>query len=289
MSRTSISEQINLIWQSFFSLFQSPESIPGYILEAFTGWRRSRNWILMSIGAPGLIAMLVFLVVAFLAAFRSDSSVVHTCLSESDKRIPQVELERLAFDEHFIRNKIRQRIDPDLMAEETDEDIDGLKRPLLKADEAFSDSEKFRSVNLLLRRALYVKPDSTQTLYRMALLSSVDMTLPDPIAESERLMTEVSGKEGEVNPQAHAWLATTLLGKYQNGEAFDLTELEKHLSSASRWKLIEPELLNYYSEYCGPTETRTSIGNRETSIRDLAKIQSYLCTNMQRNGAGSRA
>jgi tetratricopeptide (TPR) repeat protein len=269
MSKTSVSDHFHALGQSFLSLLQSPEAVPGYILETFSTWRKSRNWVLVAMGTIFSVAVLLFLGVALLAAFRSDSSVVHTCLSEADKRIPQVELERLAFDEHYIRNEVRRRMDPDMIYEEPEEDLDGLKRSILTADIDFSESLKFRQVELLLRHALSVRPESSQSLYRLALLTSIDFSKENRIDEAEKLMKEIAGKEGEASSQAHAWLATTLIGKYQRRESFELDVLEKHLSQASHWKLVEPELLNYYSEICratGKLEKALEISKQASSI-----------------------
>jgi Tfp pilus assembly protein PilF len=250
MTKISVSDHLSALFRELFGLLQRPEMIAGHILETFNDWRKSRNWWQFFVGLPVLIGSgFIFSTVLF-AAFRNSSSVVHDAFVEADKRIPQTEIEKLAFDEHYIRTKIRERPDPDLQVDEDADDGYGLKRSTLKLNHELVTSDKFLGVDVLLHRALWAKPDSSQAKYRLALITSINSKIDEPLAKANALMTELASKENDANAQAHAWLAAVLLGKNSNNEPIELAELEKHLAIASKWKSVDAELLRYYSEVC---------------------------------------
>ncbi len=250
MTKIGISDHLSALFRGLFGLIQRPEMIAGHILETFTDWGKSRRWWQFFVGVPVLIgSCFVFSTVLF-AAFRSSSSIVHDAFVEADKRIPQTEIERLAFDEHYIRTKIRERPDPDLQTDDDSDDGYGLKRSTLKLNRELVTSDKFLAVDVLLHRALWAKPDSSQAKYRLALLTSINNRIDEHLAKADGLMTELSSKENDANSQAHAWLAALLLGKNSDNQQIELADLEKHLASAARWKSVDAELLRYYSEVC---------------------------------------
>ncbi len=199
---------------------------------------------------PALAASIFLFATAFLAAFRSASSIVHDSFIEADKRVAHSEIEKLAFDEHYIRNQVRERPNLALQKKDDSDDGFGLKRSALRLNDELLNSDKFIGVDVLLHRALWAKPDSSQAKYRLALHSSINSHLEKPLEVAETLMKELASKENENNSQAHAWLAAILLGMNSRGEQIELVELERHLASASKWKSVDAELLRYYSEVC---------------------------------------
>jgi tetratricopeptide (TPR) repeat protein len=243
-------EHINSLFGGLWGLFQRPETIAGFILETAADWRKTRNWWQLFIGLPLLAGSIFVFSTVLLAAFRSVSSIVHDSFIEADKRVPQTEIEKLAFDEHYIRNQVRERPNLNLQKKDDSDDGFGLKRSALRLNDELVNSEKFIAVDILLRRALWAKPDSSHAKYRLALISSINSRLDNPLETAESLMKELASKENENNSQAHAWMAAILLGTNNRGEPIELIELERHLASASRWKSVDAELLRYYSEVC---------------------------------------
>jgi tetratricopeptide (TPR) repeat protein len=277
----SLQDHFSSLVSSVYGLLKHPETIAGNLLESFLEWRKSRNWWLLLLGVPFLLAALGFLGTTIFHYSQSKSEIVLNCQREADKRIPLAELEKLAFDEHYIRNKIRERPDPNLMLGEGEDEGFGLARSELKANAELARSEKFRGISVLLRKAIHANPQSDDIKYRLALLSSIDLTLEDPEGTANQLMQELSEDESDINPQTHAWLAAKILGDFQAGTPPDMQVLERHLRIASRWRNVEPELLRYYSEVClknGKMETALAIAKQAAESRpELNLVYSKLC------------
>ncbi len=68
-------EHINALFSGLWGLIQRPETVAGYILETATDWRKTRNWWQLFTGLPALAASVFLFATAFLAAFRSASSI----------------------------------------------------------------------------------------------------------------------------------------------------------------------------------------------------------------------
>ncbi len=67
-------------------------------------------------------------------------------------------------------------------------------------------------------------------------------------------MDELASAESDPFAPAHAWMATTLVGKLRNNlislSETDRNQLNGYLEEASRWDSIEPALLTLYSTIC---------------------------------------
>ncbi len=250
MSKPSTLEHLKSLLVSIFSLVRSPESVPGYILETVSEWNRSRNWRLMWVTIPILLVNLGFWVTAGFYMFRSTSSIVQASMTQVSKRYSLEELQRVAFEEHYMRNRVKERHDSNANTDDTSKDEGYSKRQKLVVDEEFIKSDRFLESEVFLNRAFGVSPDSVQANYQLALLSSLNTRLPDPEKTASELMEKLAKNEADPFPPAHAWMATSLVGSEQQLNPTDIIQLEKYLKVASQWKLIEPGLLSIYSSIC---------------------------------------
>ncbi|MDZ4848333.1 MAG: hypothetical protein SGI77_03500 [Pirellulaceae bacterium] len=250
MNNVSVQAHLKSLAVSVFSLIRSPETFPGLLLESFTDWSRNRKWILIWSTMPALIAILGFMLAGLFLSFRSSSSIVQSALSVVDKKIPRDDLESLAFDEHYIRNRIKVRPDPTIYIESSSSEEPAFKKTELVANDEFVNSAKFRESEVLLHRATNTSSDSIQAKYRLALLTSLDSKRPDRQKEADALMESLAENAMEEFPPAHAWLAVSLYGLPKQLDPVEIIQLDNYLRIASKWKLIEPSLLSLYSSIC---------------------------------------
>ncbi len=177
MNSLPFTRHLQAILLSLYSLVRSPESIPSHILETVSEWTRARNWKLIWGTLLFLVMNVGLWTTAAFVAFRSPSSIVQSSMKQVNKRFAQQDLVKLAFDEHYIRNGVKDRVDT-LVPPEVDEQTGrAIVRPQLVADEDLINSPRFRETEALLMRAIQVSPESVQAKFQLALLKSLDTRL----------------------------------------------------------------------------------------------------------------
>ena len=192
MSNATTVDHLKSLGGSLFSLVRSPESVPGYILETFSEWSRSRSWRTVWITTPFLIVNLAFFVTAGFFVFRSITSIVQASMTQVSKRMPLSDLERVAFEEHYIRNLVKERVVTSNIAVDATKEDGYAARPKMVADEKLVTSDKFLESEVLLNRALRASPESVQTTYQLALLTSLNTKLPNPQKTADELMATLA-------------------------------------------------------------------------------------------------
>ncbi len=249
MNNPNIANHLKSLALSFFGLIKSPESIPGYILETVSEWNRSRSWRWMWITVPFLLVNVGLWATAGFFAFRNTSSIVQAAMVQVSKKVPLEDLERIAFEKHYVRNRVKLQSEIDAADAANSDDAIG-QRSRLVVDGEFAKSDRFLESEVLLSRAYRASPNSVQAQYQLALLLSLDTKLPSPQKAADELMQKLSENEADLYAPAHAWMATTIIGSEQQLKPTDVIQLEKHLKIASQWKQIEPALLSLYSRFC---------------------------------------
>ena len=205
-------------------IFTAPMSVYGGAADALKGWKYSRNSTMFWIHLPAFLGLLaVYLAYGFSVFERTDSKVQRYGV-EGEKTLPTKSLEGIANTRfNFLNPKA--------------------KRATLES--AFpSDRAKraFQFAGLLAKRVLSFQPKSVPTLYRLALMNSIEGK------EEQAKETMFDLASAGTYPPASSWAASWLIQAKEEGLEVDMKDFGKHLKNAISWNDCNVQLVSIYSQ-----------------------------------------
>ncbi len=241
MDSSDFSEGANWLGREFLKFFYSPTGVAGGLLDAFRGWKFSRNWPRFWFHLPSLVLLAaVYLTFAF-SIFSREDSRIQLFSAESQRRCPTKLIEDICGQMH----------------EESFAAAAGLpvtEKVDYKTVE-ISDVTK-RYVELLSKRILSIQATNLVAHYRLGMIYNINGQDEKSISEMKQL---AEGRFGDC-PQANAWMAKELLKQKVAGEQISNQDLLSHLEKASKFRDVDFRLVSFYARVLEESgETRKAI------------------------------
>ena len=207
-------------------MMRHPLNAIGGFLDAFRGWRSSRNWKVLTANIFSLLMVgTVCVATATFSSRRTDGQTNSTAdKSQNICSTDKLELVSMQMHEKDFRKAIgfSSNIHSDLVPN-------------------LSDAEK-QDVEFFSRLILAKEPTNLLAKYRIGMIHAIN----GDTAGAFREMQELASEKLSDFPPAHAWLAKAKLGQKASGVSIDSKELVVHLEMAKKWDKCDFRLPFYF-------------------------------------------
>jgi len=259
-------------------LFFSPIGIIGGSIDAARAWRISRSWKLLAMSIPFMILMIAVYGSLGVSLVQRKDIQTSIYVAESQKLCSTKSLE--------IACHKRQE----------SEFVKATGMPSLKLSgegEIESSATTQKYVELLCKRILDIEPKNQLIKYRLGLI----LSNRNQLDEAEGIMREiVGGKQGDF-PQAHAWLAKSLLIQKGAGKEISKQDLFNQLDSACKGKEVDFRLLFLFGRLLleqgdkarAIEVTKQAVALKPDSILELARLYATIGDESKKLAAANQA